>query len=467
MRIAPVAEPVTIVSLSLPNRHRWRFNFDVASLGRDTLRARARLAAIDEPAILLSPDYRILDANAAYRSRFSRPLILGQDCCHAISHGYEEPCDQHGEACPLRRARQSKRTERVFHVHEGPTGPEHVDITLEPIFDEHGELTAFVERIRPIEVAQAVPARGFVGRSPRFVQMLELLHRGATSDVPILLLGESGAGKELAAQAVHGASPRRQGPFVPVECSGINESLFESELFGHVRGAFTGATENKGGLVEAAAGGTLFLDEIGDVPLSMQVKLLRLLESGTYRRVGDTTPRHASFRLICATHRDLASMVKQGTFRQDLLFRINTYPIQLPSLRERPEDIALLSEALLAGSGKHLCPDALRRLEAHPFPGNVRELRNILERALLLTDDDEIRPEHLPVELQAPNIAAEEPTPSAPWPDALLPLEEAVRHYLRWAARTHQGDRASLAKRLGMSERTLYRRLKAATADVD
>jgi DNA-binding NtrC family response regulator len=430
----------------------------------EELTPRERLDQISEPAILLSPDYRILATNQAYRARFQRSVRPGVDHCYRISHGYDRPCDEHGESCPLRRARESKRSERVFHVHTGPEGPEHVDIKLEPIFDPKGELTAFIERIRPIEVARAVPVRGFVGRSPAFVRMLELLQRGATSDVPVLLLGESGTGKELAARAVHEASSRREGPFVPVECSGINESLFESELFGHVRGAFTGASEPKAGLVEAAENGTLFLDEIGDVPLSIQVKLLRLLESGTYRRVGDITARRATFRLICATHRKLESMVVDGSFRQDLYFRINTYPVQLPSLRERREDLPLLCQALLEGSGKHLTPAAIDRLERHDFPGNVRELRNILERAVLLSDDDDIRVEHLPDALWSQPAPEPTPTagPGAGWPSDIVPLDEAIRHYLLWAEQHHPGDRASLAARLGLSERTLYRRLKAA-----
>ena len=217
-------------------------------------------------------------------------------------------------------------------------------------------------------------------------EMLELIQRGARSEVPILLLGESGTGKELAARAIHDASPRSKGAFVPVECSGLGEALFESELFGHARGSFTGAHTRKPGLVEAATGGTLFLDEIGDVPLSLQVKLLRVLESGMYRPVGDIEARSANFRLVCATHRDLDRMVSDGSFRRDLYFRINTFPIAMPPLRERREDIPLLCDTLLANSAKRLSDEALMLLQRHDYPGNIRELRNIVERAVLLTD---------------------------------------------------------------------------------
>jgi transcriptional regulator with GAF, ATPase, and Fis domain len=193
-------------------------------------------------------------------------------------------------------------------------------------------------------------------------------------------LGESGTGKELVARAVHEASSRANRPLVPVDCSSLPENLFESELFGHERGAFTGANTARGGLVEAASGGTLFLDEVGDIPLTMQVKLLRLLETGTYRRVGSTEQRHADIRVVSATHRDLDQMVAQGRFREDLYYRLSTFPIHLPALRERADDIALLAVALLtrvAPKRKLVLSDsALQLLQAQNYPGNVRELRN-------------------------------------------------------------------------------------------
>ncbi|MCA9658299.1 MAG: sigma-54-dependent Fis family transcriptional regulator, partial [Myxococcales bacterium] len=284
---------------------------------------------------------------------------------------------------------------------------------------------------------------------------------------------ESGTGKELAARAIHDASARAAGPFVPVECSSLSENLFESELFGHDRGAFTGAHKDKRGLVEAAAGGTLFLDEIGDVPLHLQVKLLRLLESGLFRRVGDATPREADFRLICATNHDLEAGMAAGRFREDLYYRISAFPIRMPPLRERGADIDLLAEAILAdqGPGKRLSAGALAVLRTYAFPGNVRELRNILERATLLSDEAVVDVEHLPGRVrrgeQAPRSASGAKDAGWPWGDAILPLAEVIHRYVRWAGERFDGERSDLAERLGVSERTLYRRMRASRTEPD
>jgi len=427
--------------------------------------ARAMLESSEKPAIVLSKDYRILAVNEAYRKHYKTSPVLGHDRCFAVSHGYHSPCDENGESCPLRNCLSSKRNERVVHIHHGPDGAEYVDVELRPLLDEAGEIEGFVEVIAPIPHASAKAGGSFVGRSGAFTEMLELIQRGARSEVPILLLGESGTGKELAARAIHDASPRNKGAFVPVECSGLGEALFESELFGHARGSFTGAHTRKPGLVEAATGGTLFLDEIGDVPLSLQVKLLRVLESGMYRPVGDIEARSADFRLVCATHRDLDCMVADGSFRRDLYFRINTFPIALPPLRERREDIPLLCDTLLANSAKRLSDEALRLLQQHDYPGNIRELRNIVERAVLLTDGVVIEAKHLPAYLDGARSSAPAPaTPSNGWPwgDTLLPLEEVEQRYLRWVHEQRAGDRKALAERLGISERTLYRKLRQA-----
>ncbi|MEM1416527.1 MAG: sigma-54 dependent transcriptional regulator [Myxococcota bacterium] len=351
-------------------------------------------------------------------------------------------------------------------MHDHADGPEHVDVELRPILDAAGEIRFFLEVVTPLTLASARAAGAFVGRGPAFLEVLGLLRRAAPSEVPVLILGESGTGKELAARALHAASERREGPFVPVECSGLGEGLFESELFGHAKGAFTGAHARKTGLVEAAAGGTLFLDEIGDVPLALQVKLLRLLESGTYRPVGDVQPRRADFRLVCATHRDLDARVADGRFRRDLYFRINAFPVPMPPLRERREDLPLLTEALLRGTGKRLGPEGLETLRGHDWPGNVRELRNVLERAVLLSDRELLEPRHL----LGRRLEPSEPAPAAgpwPWGDAVLPLAEVEARYVRWAAARLPGDRRQLADALGLTERTLYRRLRDARTHDD
>ncbi len=426
----------------------------------------------DVPAILLSRDYRILAANTAYRDLHAVPIRLGVSRCHAVSHHYERPCDLEGEACPLRMCTESGQPSRVLHVHHTRHGPEHVDVLLNPIRDAEGRVRAFIEVMTPVAIADAHDAGPrLIGHSRAFNRTIGLVQRAAPSDVPVLLLGETGTGKEMVARAVHEASARRNGPFVPVECSGLTNSLFESELFGHVRGAFTGADRDTPGLVESATGGTLFLDEIGDIPMPLQVKLLRLLESRTYRKVGAVDPRPADFRLVCATLHDLDDMVARGRFRADLYYRINTFPIDLPPLRERRDDIPLLVDAFLRrhARGKRLDEAALAWLVAHPLPGNVRQLRNLIHAAALRCDGDVITPRHLVPdrELAAPAASAEhasvESDDADPFRvDRVAPLDDVERAYLSWAQRRLDGDRPALARALGLTERTLYRRLARA-----
>jgi transcriptional regulator with PAS, ATPase and Fis domain len=291
--------------------------------------------------------------------------------------------------------------------------------------------------------------------------------------LPVLLLGESGTGKELFARAVHESSPRSGGPLVVVDCSGLTENLFESEVFGYEKGAFTGAHTRKKGLVETADGGTLFLDEMGDVPLAMQVKLLRLIESGTFRRVGGLETLRSNFRLVAATHKPLLQMVAEGRFRQDLYYRISAFPIVLPPLRERTADIPMLVDSFLqrqpagnGGSGGHritVQAQAMSRLQAHNWPGNIRELRNVLDRARLFADDGQVRVEHLPDFAPAPTAAAFVASSTVHGSgQASLPmvrLSEADQ--LRQLSASRRLSRREMARQLGLSERTLYRRLKA------
>ncbi|WP_068804743.1 sigma-54 interaction domain-containing protein [Thauera phenolivorans] len=432
------------------------------------------LESLPEPHILCGRDFRIIAANAAYREVCAAGESVVGRTCYDVSHHYTVPCDRAGESCPLARSLQSGQRERVLHLHHTPAGEEYVNIELSPVRDGEGEIAWFVEKMEPLAVSRGVAANpALIGHSEAFRAMLELVSRVAPSDASVLLQGESGTGKELVAHTVHEASRRADHPFVVVDCSGLPETLFESELFGHERGAFTGATARKPGLVEAASGGTLFLDEIGDIPLGMQVKLLRLLETGTYRRVGSTELRRADIRLVSATHRPLQQMIAEGRFRQDLYYRINTFPITVPPLRDREGDLSLLVDSLLKRVAPQrslsLTPAALRALLAYRFPGNVRELRNVLERASLMCDGEQVGVEHLPMELTAsargelPDedvVPRLHPTFHRAAEEDALDLEEVQRQALMRAVRSHRGSRRDLARRLGISERTLYRRLR-------
>ena len=431
----------------------------------------AFLEQLPEPHIVCDADYRIVAANRAYRQIFrDSPEPVGSTC-FAVSHGFEVPCDQAGEPCPLRHSLASGRRERALHLHHGPDGEAYVEIELTPLANGARAPNHFVERMVPLAVATSVSAAdGLVGRTPAFQDMLALLARVAPAEATVLLHGESGTGKELVAKAIHARSHRAEGPFVTVDCSSLPETLFESEVFGHEKGAFTGATTRSPGMVEAARGGTLFLDEVGDIPLAMQIKLLRLLETGTYRRVGTPALSQADVRLVSATHRDLRQMVEAGTFRRDLYFRINTFPIELPPLRERVQDIPLLAESLLERVAPQrrlaVSAAAMVRLCSHAYPGNVRELRNILERASLLCDGSEILPEHLPCDLgPMPDVGEAADSATVRARRAALPsLEELQLDALRRRLSESRGSRKALAAELGLSERTLYRKLRKLAA---
>lgn len=417
------------------------------------------LETLPEPHILCDREYRIVAANEAYRIKWAgQPEVVGRKC-YEVSHRYSVPCDRAGESCPLQRSLISGQRERVLHLHHTPSGESFENIELSPIRDASGKIAYYIEKLEAMPVARGLAhAQGLIGRSPAFVHMMEMVSRVAPSDTAVLLQGESGTGKELVAGAIHQLSRRANAPFVALDCSGLAETLFESELFGHERGAFTGATARKTGLVEAASRGTLFLDEVGDIPLSIQVKLLRLLETGTYRRVGSPELRKAEVRIVSATHRPLADMVDQGSFREDLYYRLAIFPIFLPPLRERGDDILLLAEALLkrvaGGRSLGLSREAANWLRAYHFPGNVRELRNILERACLLCDGDEVAPVHLAQEGRL-GRSGDGRTGIRPRP----PAQDEAAAFAELVA-SHIGDRRSLARRLGISERTLYRRLR-------
>jgi DNA-binding NtrC family response regulator len=300
----------------------------------------------------------------------------------------------------------------------------------------------------------------FIGGSEEFTHALALIDRVAPTDSAVLITGETGAGKEMAAKLIHARSLRRQRPFVVVECAALQESLLQSELFGHERGAFTGADRAKPGLFEVAHGGTIFLDEIGEVSAATQVKLLRVLDTSTFRRVGATSETRVNVRVIAATNRDLEAMVRQGLFREDLYYRLTTIQLRLPSLRERRSDIDRLADHFIArvnerlGCEKRLRDDTRQLLRRHDWPGNVRELLHVIEAAVVVSDGDEIRPEHLSVSVRP----ASRSTTAG---DAAVPTLEAMdRSHIELALRTTSGHRGQAARLLGISERNLYRKLR-------
>lgn len=423
----------------------------------------AMLNADPRPRVVVLPDHTIAAVNHAYRAHFpTRESVIGQTC-YGVSHGFDKPCDECGESCPISQAKKTRRSHKVLHIHQTSLGKEHVEIETLPVYDARGNLTCYIETLQPISEVSAEPAsEGLVGQSGAFNHMLKLINRVAPTQASVLLLGESGTGKELAAHAIHNRSLRADRPLATVECSGLPEALFESELFGYEKGAFTGATHRKLGLIESASGGTLFLDEVGDIPLSMQVKLLRVLETGVFRRVGGVEPIRADFRLIGATHRNLPQMVQAGQFRQDLYFRINVFPIEIPPLRERLEDLPLLAKSLLkriaVDRKLELSETALRCLETYAFPGNIRELRNILERASILVDGELILPEHLPDACMIARHTANKPV--MPF-NEVVPIEEMEKRYLLWALEHLPPSRREQAQALGVSERTLFRKLES------
>jgi transcriptional regulator with PAS, ATPase and Fis domain len=424
------------------------------------------LDSMDDPAVLLSDDLTILASNRAYRRRFGEDAqtLVGRRC-YEVSHRFSRPCNEEGETCPVLECRISGEPCRTLHVHHTGSGPEHHEATTYPVMNEDGRVGSYLEIFRcdPFDAIQKSQDQ-LVGHSFPFNRMLEMVRRVAPTSTTALLLGESGTGKELVARAIHALSPRAGRAFVPVECSGLSESLFESELFGHEKGAFTGATQGKMGLVEAAEGGTLFLDEVGDIPLAQQVKLLRLIETGIYRRVGSVNERRTRFRLVCATHRNLPDLVHEGGFRADLYYRISAFPIHLPPLRDHLEDLPALVDHLMkrleSGRRLRVHPDTLKALRRYSFPGNVRELLNIIERACLLADGEILLPRHLPsdcLEAEPQSRVSERPYPCGD----IVPLSELESCYLREVTTRFDGTNRELADRLGVSERTLYRKLSA------
>jgi transcriptional regulator with PAS, ATPase and Fis domain len=304
-----------------------------------------------------------------------------------------------------------------------------------------------------------------LGESPEFLAAVRSAQVAAATDVTVLLLGESGTGKEMLAQAMHEGSRRADKPFVAINCAALPEALAESELFGHAKGAFTGAVSAASGRIRAAEGGTLFLDEVGELPLAIQAKLLRFLETGEVQPVGETATRRVDVRVIAATHRDLYQEAQSGRFRADLYYRLNVIPLELPPLRERTGDIPLLLSAFTSqlsrqhGLDRPLYQAAtLALLERYPWPGNVRELRNLCERMVILFSGRRVTPENLPYEIRAEGrVAADN---NFVLPNSGIRLEELEQTMIRQALERTHGNRSRAARLLGLTRDTLLYRLK-------
>jgi DNA-binding NtrC family response regulator len=313
-----------------------------------------------------------------------------------------------------------------------------------------------------LERALTVPDRGpeFIGDTPPFKALVQLIDRVAPAGSTVLILGETGTGKEMVAKLIHARSHRRARPFVTVECAALQESLLQSELFGHERGAFTGADRMKPGLFEVAHGGTLFLDEIGEVSLATQVTLLRVLDTGTFRRVGGTSAVKVDARIIAATNRDLPAMVRQGQFREDLFYRLGTVTLRVPALRERRDDIERLARHFVAvcnarfGVRRSIDGAAIEALRHYGWPGNVRELAHAVEAAMIVCDGPELQPHHFARALDGL-------TPAVESPPAVASLRDVERTQIERALAVSSGRRAQAARLLGISERNLYRKIRA------
>jgi PAS domain S-box-containing protein len=432
--------------------------------------------ASDNGFVVIDKNYNIVAANKAYCDAYgvSGDEIEGKKC-HAVSHHSDVPCHLNGEDCPHKKVFETKAPHQVLHIHfDHNNEEEHVRIKGSPVFGTDGELF-LGEAVFPIAKSDDMDCakQRMLGSSPSFLACIEEMSGAAASDVPILLNGESGVGKELAAKFIHRKSNRQAQPFVSIDCASISEGIFESELFGHERGAFTGCVGRRHGLIESAENGTLFMDEIGEIPLSLQGRLLRALETGQYRRLGGREDLHVNVRIICATHKNLRQMVELGTFRADLYYRIAGISVTIPPLRERRADIVPLVKAILEktktlnGSAGKISEDAMELLKKYDYPGNIRELKNIIQEALSVSVSGVISAESLKLNNFArtattynsgANYAVNGSKLKTPSTNCSLTDVEAT--HIESLLHQHDGHRAKVAEELRISERTLYRKLK-------
>lgn len=430
--------------------------------------------AHDNAFVVIDENYTIVAANKAYSDAYSvDPAEIVGNKCHQISHHSDVPCHLNGEDCPHKQVFETGQPHQVLHVHfDQDKQEEHVRIKGSPVRGADGRLF-LGESVFPVAKSHELGCdeQRMLGSSPAFMACIEEISSAARSNAPILLNGESGVGKEMAAEFAHRKSSRCGKAFVSIDCAALSEDMFESELFGHERGAFHGCVGKRHGLIEAADGGTLFIDEIGEIPLAVQGRLLRVLESGKFRRVGGHEELKADVRVVCATHNNLRKMVDDGSFRTDLYYRIAGISITIPPLRERRADIPAMVNVIIKklrqpdGTQCKIAQDAIQLLREYDYPGNIRELQNILQKAAALSTNGIITPDLLELDEFADiyqNPLADRRSGSRGIGDDShkRSMTELESDHIRALLLQFKGHRSKVADVLKISERTLYRKLK-------